>query len=362
MVHHFHSVQYNLVRLFTSFCILFFALYSTTTSLLGSNNNVKTTVILMGDSMLDNFYWVKNHQLDVRQQLENRGYIAHNYAISDSKVEDILNGRDPIIYDECRKDFGLKSYYSIEEQNELQLGGKKVYPLTLFHNNHNVDPKPTVVISAGLSNIILNIYETKATIIDHLKNLIGIYKKIIDEIRKSNKNADIVLIMPYLPFIEDFFQPQYERYHQGLTLEDFTAIYEVLFNILSTTAANQNCQIINLATTFNPKDREDYGKTCIETSNKSGEYIADLIAEVINDKKREKNKSYVYARKVGHFQRVLNDEKMQDNYHESLKKHLGIQSKENDNSHKLIIALVTSAIVIRIVHWYLQKRKSSEAA
>lgn len=57
----------------------------------------KEQIALIGDSVLDNFFWIQNPRLDVRQQLAflvpDKEVI--NHAVSGSKVIDVLNGIIP---------------------------------------------------------------------------------------------------------------------------------------------------------------------------------------------------------------------------------------------------------------------------
>ncbi len=68
----------------------------------------------MGDSVLDNFYWLSDHKKDIKQQIldeYNNKILVTNLAVDESTSYDVLYGTDPsFTYINARNEYGLESY------------------------------------------------------------------------------------------------------------------------------------------------------------------------------------------------------------------------------------------------------------
>ena len=91
-------------------------------------------IILMGDSVLDNFYWIEDNRLDIRQQIENdckqnnQDIMVLNYAVDESETKDVVKGMVPDDgYVHERQSLGMKPY-PIDTSDDQG----KVYPLKLM--------------------------------------------------------------------------------------------------------------------------------------------------------------------------------------------------------------------------------------
>ena len=268
------------------------------------NNNIKSskkevsTIILMGDSVLDNFYWLKNQKLDVRQQLlnlYNNKIKVYNFAVDESTSIDVIKGKYPGSYADARDDYGLDPYPI--NKNGL------VKPLNILSNminskdlDNNVNKKyikPTVLLSVGGNDVrellgeLFFADDKQATIQNGLNNLSKNLTTIIEKITQTFK-LNIIVVMCYEPYCD--FAGSY-----GITRDMLVNIMTAGFDVLLKHGIQYGLPIIDLSRTFDPWIREHYGSTNIEPSNLSGQFIADLTEFVMNDFDFDNNtKSMVY--------------------------------------------------------------------
>jgi len=88
-------------------------------------------LVLLGDSVLDNFYWLSDHQQDVRQQLQtelrnkNPNHKVSNWAVDESTIGSVYYGKRPRdVYVTSRSWNALEPYPTATDG--------KVYPLRLL--------------------------------------------------------------------------------------------------------------------------------------------------------------------------------------------------------------------------------------
>lgn len=70
-----------------------------------------TNVFFLGDSVLDNFYWLKNPKNNLTSQMNQKiiGKNTNNYmfAVDETETKDILKGKKPSsVYQQSRKKIG----------------------------------------------------------------------------------------------------------------------------------------------------------------------------------------------------------------------------------------------------------------
>jgi hypothetical protein len=241
------------------------------------------TVHLLGDSILDNYYWLSDKNRDLKVEISSLGYIVHNYAVDDTKVYDVINGVTPQqLYITSRP-----YPYQTEKDN-------KMYPLKLLAQNVGINrafsstygrihpigvgmpSDHIVVISMGgidlgikILNIILgtNYYISSVLTDEFIAN----YTRVIETIRTSCEK--IILVSTYLPYLgkgstygsySGYAKPVMEKWH------DF--LYQI--------ANKHNIPVLDLSRTLNPDDRSHYGSLETRTSNKSSKCIAECIAYI----------------------------------------------------------------------------------
>ena len=246
--------------------------------------SIATHIILMGDSVLDNFYWLKDKTKDVRQQLldtyDNKIKVT-NLAVDESTSDDVLYGMDPsFTYIDARKNNGLDPY-PIDEND-----GDKVNPLLIAKqmiekkdiklNVAENEIKPTVVLSVGGNDVRVLLFNfNMQTIMEGLmkfeQNLQLLIEKILFDL-----NLNLILVLcyePYKDFVGDY----------GIQRQQLLQIFNIGATKMFELSETYSLPIIDLSRTFNTYDRSHYGSTSIEPSNKSGQFIVDLIQFINNN-------------------------------------------------------------------------------
>ena len=248
------------------------------------------SIALVGDSVLDNFYWLNNPRLDVRQQLANKfpDKTVYNFAVDETKVMDILKGFRPYtVYQDARQ-----KHFRGEYPYPVAADGK-VYPLKLLRQE---DPEFTVVSAGGndgrvhLSKLA---WSAQSLIDAVLENGIEAnFKRMLRKVQNATTSKKMIIVLVYKPH-ETVFEQFRESVGWGLQylpienvidfpgrLDEVYAYFRQMF-IKQLKELGKKVAVIDLARSFNPKDRSHYGSTPIEPSNKSGQTIADLIEHVI---------------------------------------------------------------------------------
>jgi len=232
-------------------------------------------VALMGDSVLDDFYWLSDPLVDVRVQLEselrkkNPNHRVSNWAVDESTIDCVLYGARPRdVYLSSRAWKGIENYPTANDG--------KVYPLRLLASH-----TPThVVLSIGGNDARVAFAESF--------DLENIYRIMIGNgIDKSLRTLiqNIVKRVPKLILVY-VYHPQITMFPIIYWLPPENVVTELLIKfspIYFSVAKEFNLPVIDLSRTFNPYDSSDYGTTPIEPSNKSGMYIAKLVEYVLED-------------------------------------------------------------------------------
>mmetsp|Transcript_59750 Transcript_59750/g.98643 ORF Transcript_59750/g.98643 Transcript_59750/m.98643 type:complete len:679 (+) Transcript_59750:31-2067(+) len=246
-----------------------------------------THIILMGDSVLDDFYWLQDKTKDVRQQIldtyHNRVKCT-NLAVDESTSDDVLYGTNPLfVYVDARKEFGLAPYPT--DKNNAG----KVEPLKILKRmidskevvvdvDTNTHIKPTVVLSIGGN-------DGRVLLFDFTFNL----QNIAEGMNKLQQNFDtIVQTLLYELNVNVIAVVVYEPYSDfaagfNISRDQLLQIFELGANNIFALAEMYALPVIDLSRTFDPFDRTHYGSTSIEPSNLSGQFIVDLIHFVHED-------------------------------------------------------------------------------
>lgn len=226
-------------------------------------NKTMERVALLGDSVLDNFYWLEDKKNDLTNQLSLMGYEVGNFAVDESQVKDVLRGCIP------------RDVYSNARHYPYPVNSNgKVIPLKLVADfNPNVS-----VLSIGgndvrvhLTSLMWGFDNFKKNVLEPLRE--NYNKVIIDLKSKSNK---VILVSFYLPYMGP-----------GSIYSLLSLLGPNLANLWTdfffSIAKEHDLPVINLSSTFDPKNRAHYGSTEIEPSNFSSQCIADLIQYVNNN-------------------------------------------------------------------------------
>lgn len=267
-----------------------------------ANANVNT-IAFVGDSVLDNFYWLDDPKMDARQQLANMwpNTTVYNFAVDESQIMDVINGIKPLDrYTEARKQhFGDEYPYPVNSKDGT------VYPLKLLKQE---DPDYTIISAGGNDGRVHldKLFWSAESLIDAVvaDGLEDNFDRMLRKVRNNTTSKKMILILVYQPH-----ETIFERFRQSvgwglqyLPIEnviDFAGrlntVYDHFRAIFIKKAIKYNVPIIDLSRTFNPKDRSHYGSTPIEPSNMTGQVICNLITHVILHHKFDKRPCMYYA-------------------------------------------------------------------
>ncbi|CAH6419689.1 Hypothetical protein HVR_LOCUS765 [uncultured virus] len=242
------------------------------------------TISLVGDSILDNFYWLTNKEQDLRKELADLGFTVYNYAVDESTVKDIIHGITPKdIYKNSR------SYpYPVDSEGKLcplrllEQRGTSFTPVYGGIKPLNFDisvPENMIVLSIGGNNFQVGV--TKVILgIDYFfnsvvtKEFIADYENLVEKLRKVS--SKVILISMYLPFLGP-----------GSSYGVFSKFAEPVMNrwrpFLESVAKKYNIPILDLSRTFNSYRRDHYGTSDIEPSNVSNSCMAKCLAYIYDN-------------------------------------------------------------------------------
>lgn len=242
-------------------------------------------IYLIGDAILDNFYWLSNRERDLKKELTDLNFTVNNYAIDDMKVADLLNGIVP-----KEQYIKTRSYsYPVNKDG-------KMYPLQALASDVGISKAFTpvyggfgigsinkdlrsdnmVVISMGGNDVYSNFrnilwgpeYFISAVITQEFTSN---YKKVIETAYKScNK---IVLISIYLPYLG-------VGSSYGLYSPLAKPIMDKWHKFINQVAEGYNIPVLDLSRTLDIGNRCHYGIDDTRASNIATKCIADCLAYI----------------------------------------------------------------------------------
>jgi hypothetical protein len=215
-----------------------------------------TTVTLLGDSVLDNFFWLSDREKDLTYDLGLMGYRVCNLAVDESCLSNVVNS---IVPNETYRN--SRQYpYLCNDQGIME-------PLRLLK------PCDIVVLSVGgndfrrnLSNLLFGIDKFLAMVIN--PEFIKTFDGLLSTLRTQAKK--VILVCVYAPYLGTGSQ-----YQLMAPFKD--GVYDKIRIFLQYLCKRHNIALLDLSRTFNPYDRTHYGTTEIEPSNKSSHCIAECI-------------------------------------------------------------------------------------
>lgn len=243
------------------------------------------TIWLIGDGILDNFYWLTDRNRDLVYELSQLKFKVKNFALDDVKLDHISNGITP------NKTYAEARHYPYE----VEVDGK-VYPLKLFMHYNKINRSFTsvydtvgsllpstkhdnmIVVSLGGNNLRKNMLSILRGVDHYMNNVlntefINAYDSLIKQLKSYCER--IVLVSIYLPFLGPgasygmyaaYTKPVMKRWHY----------------FLQEVAMKHNIPILDLSSTLNPNDRSHYGTVDIYPSNISNQCIAECISYIYN--------------------------------------------------------------------------------
>jgi len=230
-----------------------------------------TKIYLLGDAIVDNYYWLSDKKQDLRKELIDIGYEVKNYAIDCAKVNNIINGINPSdIYTKSR------SYpYSVNQNGLLlpiellskDIGTSNTF-ISVYDNKNNL-----VVLSMGGNDIFSNIskiYLGPDGFINSIlsNSFISDYEKVIYNI--LNKCTKIILVSVYLPYLG-------VGSSYGLYSPISKPVIEKWNKFVYSIGKKFNIPILDLSKTLNVGNREHYGTDDTRVSNLTNKCMAKCI-------------------------------------------------------------------------------------
>ena len=255
------------------------------------------SITLIGDSVLDNFYWLDDQEQDVTYQLQKRmpNYTVKNFAVDESTINCVLNGICP------QKHYSNRRLYPYPTTDGV------VYPLKLLENEQKTD-NDYIVVSVGgndgrvhLNKLLWGSDELLKSLLQGNKFTMKLEKLIYELMKHTNKVILVFVYKPHVSIFEQFrsqvgFGLQYIPFEKMIDFQGrLDKVYDTLRNIYLDVAKKYNIPLIDLSKTFNKNDRQHYGSTPIEPSNLSGDVIANLIENVINEYDQRCTSSCYYS-------------------------------------------------------------------
>jgi hypothetical protein len=211
-------------------------------------------IALVGDSVLDNFYWLEEKDKDLRFRIRELGYSCENYAVDESRLDDVIDGIIP------------RSVYS--SSRSYPYPGEIVIPLDLIEK---LNPD-VIVLSIGGNDLRVNLLSISFGV-EHFiktvltKDFINNYRLLLQTLKHYCKKLIVVSI--YCPCISE-----------GLySFISFLAdpVMNSWFNFLNPLCREFNVPILDLNRTLDRNNRAHYGSTTIEPSDSSNRCIAKCI-------------------------------------------------------------------------------------
>lgn len=226
-------------------------------------------IALIGDSVLDNFYWLNNKSHDLSYELTQLRYNVNNFAVDESQLHDVIHGIVPNdVYSRSR------SYpYPCNDEG-------KVVPIELLQKHNDIDMSVVSVIGNDFRVKLWKITKGVNYFIDSIlnDNYISDYNHLITNIKL--RTHKMILVCVYIPYIGPNSPFQ-------LLSNYSSSIYDRIREFIISLGRKYDIPVLDLSRTFDPYNREHYGSTVIEPSNLSNKCIADCI-------------DYIYRNYCGH--------------------------------------------------------------
>lgn len=217
-----------------------------------------TTITLLGDSILDNFFWLEDKERDLTYELGLMGYRVCNLAVDESRLADVVNGIVP-----NEKYRNARSYpYPCNED-----------PVGVMEPLKLLKPCDIAVLSVGgndfrcnLANLLFGIDKFLSMVIN--PEFIKTFDSLLSTLRTNAKK--VILVCVYAPYLGTGSQ-----YQLMASFKD--GVYDKVRIFLQYLCKRHNIALLDLSRTFDPYNRTHYGVTEIEPSNKSSQCIAECI-------------------------------------------------------------------------------------
>lgn len=211
------------------------------------SNNIPRTIILLGDSLLDNFVPIEETIPHVTSKLKELNYNIHDFSIKELTLDQIFTGA------------------------KSDLTGQLIHPLSLLNVHGNIDD--IVVLSIGGNDICNNVFRMILGI-DALfeavltPQYLDLYCKLIERILESNKR--LVLTTLYIPYMG--IESSYKSF-LPLTEKVVSRWSELIYKM----ASRYNIAVIDISKMLDCKNKDHYNETGIHFSEVTGMKIGSCL-------------------------------------------------------------------------------------
>lgn len=233
-------------------------------------------VVLIGDSVVDHFAWLKDPSHHLRVTLENdafkkpdgkqKEWICVNLAVADTSTSDFIE-RDPARsswnwYQKLRE----KTFPLLTDQDHYYFhmtDGKMRQVANLRHLSH----VKHVILSLGGNDLYPNLdmqQELIRGLSHHDDNLVrkiiqdfeARLTRCIEAVKESAHQADVTMVIPYHPHESFNVVGEQKQLSEPIGL---STIFQLLAQRILRVAQQQGCHVIDLSYTFDPKSEAHYG-------------------------------------------------------------------------------------------------------
>jgi len=232
----------------------------------------KKKIFLLGDAIVDNFYWLTDRENDLRKELMHLGYDVSNHGAENINVKNILHHVEPpVIHTKTR------TYPYLTEKDG------KMYPLRSIINKNKSftsiydclkgDKDNMIVLSMGGNDIqshFLKIVLGPEFLMKSVlsQDFISNFETVIKSC--SSVSGKIVLISTYLPYLGP--ESSYAKY------SNISKTLIRLWNdFIRDIARKYNIPVLDLSLTLNPNNRKHYGTDDTRMSNLANTCMAKSI-------------------------------------------------------------------------------------
>lgn len=172
--------------------------------------STQPTLVLIGDSTLDNVLWVTSPSSCIACQLRAAGFNVLNYAADGFTSDDVLNGGKPLLSRAARESAGdsLPGWGTDAEESSLMLFEPLKHVEDLVRKSGGNGSMPiTVVLSVG-GNDIRHILKDMKAVESTVKRLHSNFAALLDRLLLLRPVVNTVICMQYRPCMSEGNSPR----------------------------------------------------------------------------------------------------------------------------------------------------------
>lgn len=230
----------------------------------------KGKIILVGDSLLDNFLYLEDKNQDLKKELEQLGFAVENYAVAGALLKDLTYGLKPSLDSQSRNYKYLTKSDGKVYQIELLQRPEIFKPI---YSNVLADPPMTVISIGGndlQQDVMRIIYGIENFVNDTLNAEFRAHYENLIKTAIECRGDKVLIVSMYLPYLGT-----------GSTYGIFSDISKSIINywkrFLLPLAHKYNVPVLDLSQTFDSLNRLNYGLNETHPSNLGNRCLAQSI-------------------------------------------------------------------------------------